>query len=246
MHWGKERGSMNERAWEREREGVKTAGAVQVSKLQSFACNQGSGKGSRQECKPSAGIRLCKGHCWHHLPATWGTGHPAPTARDTHGSPHATWPSSGVSCLLGCNRTCTDPNSSQSSHGSWVDSREGGMPLCPRCGSSPGWGGPRDPHCSPSPVSPSVPAVFPNTAVSPCPPPVQLWVQGSSTCTQPPAHSPGKTKDFAPHLCHHVTDIPLELKCVLQIYPSAGVPPQPPGTGHLPPSPTAPLLQSQD
>lgn len=139
---------MNERAWEREREGVKTAGAVQVSKLQSFACNQRSGKGSPQECKPSPGIRLCRGHSWHHLPGTWGTGHPAPTAGDTHGSPQCHHgPAAGCPACWGAPehaRTCWRVHAQIQTHPSlpWILGRFPGKEGCPSAlGVAPHQGG---------------------------------------------------------------------------------------------------------
>lgn len=82
----------------RERGRVKPAAAVQVSKLQSSACNQRSGTGSLQECKRSPGIRPCRQRCWHRLPVT-GEGLLSPGA----GTPPAPLvPQQGVSCPLGC------------------------------------------------------------------------------------------------------------------------------------------------
>lgn len=238
MHWGKERGSMNERAWERERERVKTAGAVQVSKLQSSACNQRSGKGSLQECKPSPGIRLCS---WHRLPVT----SLSPGARDTllpaRGTPTGPlmppMPQHRGVLLPEHTRTCLCVHAQIQTHSrSHIDPGaipwEGGMHLCPRCGSSPGWGGPGEPHCSPSPVSPSDPAVFPNIAVS--------------TCTQPRAHSPGKTNGFAPHLCPLISQTSLGAQMrVHRFIPVLGFHHSPPSSRVLSPSPASPLLQSQ-
>lgn len=52
------------------RERVKTAGPFQVSKLQTFACNQCSGRGVLREHKPLQCIQLCEA----------ARGHPAPGA----------------------------------------------------------------------------------------------------------------------------------------------------------------------
>lgn len=99
----------------RGRERVKTAGAGQVSKLRSFACNQRSGRGSLREWKPSPGIATLLAS----PPEGRGTGHPPPTPGDTHGIPHATHaPALGCPALWGALEDtrmfvcpCTDPNS---------------------------------------------------------------------------------------------------------------------------------------
>lgn len=236
MHWGKERGSMNERAWEREREGESENSRSRPSFQAAKLCLR-SALWQRQP----AGMETQPGNCNTPGITSRGQGHgtPPPTPGDTHGTPHATHaPALGCPALWGAledTRTCLCVRAQiqtrgQFSQGPWVGSlgsRDAPLPSV-RILTEVGW--PWGAPLLSQPCFSLNSCGFSQYCCEPLPSPCA----SPSTCTQPRAHCPGDKRFRPPPLPSHLIDIALELKCVLQIYPGAGVPPQPLALGTCP------------
>lgn len=171
------------------RERVKIAGPFQVSKLQTFARNQRSGKGTLARIQ----ICLCRQPPRHH-PARCCCGGAACPGDTAGASPMPPMPSAREGALP----TWVNPNAQAScprdAHAVCRLSWKEGCASAPGVGPHQGGMGVGSPPAPPDPLSPAFPNVVFNEH-SCCLPPLRT----SGTCTHTKAHSPEKANGFAPH-----------------------------------------------